>query len=269
MRSAKGRVLRRRLFRRVTVVDFAAAIAAAEERGESSHGDMDTPQTIAEETVVRVFCRVCRLLDSAQANRAMCEPTLGRKGGRRVDGVWTWNPALERLGEPDQPPSCDGLNDDGQRGSRDWMARRAAPLQVPGAANLPHYPLQRPWGHPPRPTRRLPLSAVRQSDPPVSRGLLAMCDVSDSPTASHAALCREGAAACPLLGQGTGQPAPAESCRCPDGVPIDWTLHAALWPASPSCWALVGGVWSEARFAGASVSCLTPCSALSPRVDST
>ncbi len=33
VRTAKGRVLRRRLFRRVTVVDFAAAIAAAEERG--------------------------------------------------------------------------------------------------------------------------------------------------------------------------------------------------------------------------------------------
>ena len=163
------------------------------------------------------------------------------------------------------------------------MARRAAPLsrsREPLAYRItrcsaPGTRLGPGWGHPPRPTRRLPLSTVRQSDPPVSRGLLAMCDVSDSPTASHAALCREGAAACPLLGEGTGQSAPAESCRCPDGVPIDWTLHAALWPANPSCWALVGEVVSEARFAGASVSCLTPCSALSspsavrpePRID--
>jgi hypothetical protein len=45
-----GKVWRRRLFRRVTVVRFAVAIAAAElERRDSSHGDMDSLQTMTQE----------------------------------------------------------------------------------------------------------------------------------------------------------------------------------------------------------------------------
>ncbi len=102
VRSAKGRVLRRRLFRRVTVVDFAAAIAAAEERGESSHGDMDTPQTITEKIAVRVFCRVCRHMDSGQAKQGNTKGRTTRVSMQA--GGWTWNPALELLGEPAGPP---------------------------------------------------------------------------------------------------------------------------------------------------------------------
>lgn len=46
-----GKVWRRRLFRRVTVVRFAVAIAAAErEARESSQGDMDSLQTITSGT---------------------------------------------------------------------------------------------------------------------------------------------------------------------------------------------------------------------------
>lgn len=42
-----GEALRRRLFRRVTVVRFAVAIAAAERgRRDSSHGDIEMLQTI-------------------------------------------------------------------------------------------------------------------------------------------------------------------------------------------------------------------------------
>jgi hypothetical protein len=45
-----GKAWRRRLFRRVTVVRFAVAISAAElERRDSSHGHMDSLQTMTQE----------------------------------------------------------------------------------------------------------------------------------------------------------------------------------------------------------------------------
>ena len=210
---------------------------------------------------------------------------MGRKSGRRdcpcrrVDGHGTQSRAVGRTSRTPWALAGvegDGLNGPGPRkGGRDWMGRRAAPLQVPEPLTYRITRCSAPgprWDHPRRPTSGCP-SHPLILHPSMSVGCLRCL---------QRLLLRRCAArvqrAAPFSAKGPASQPPASRvvrtesqstgpCTQPCGPPRQsWEMVLGASGGGVCHGSSIVGpsVWSEARFAGACVSCLTPCSALSP-----